>query len=119
MSLDRCIDDVKKAAEASQIRASEWAEFARCTPEQQKQLWASRLIGEFKGRNGLAAAARKKRNGDTEAVRVERVPCHLPNGVQVVASGAALTLSDFITSLEEALKAARSALRDGLDSKVF
>lgn len=70
-------------------------------------------------RDAALGECRKQRNGSAPAVRVSKIKCPLPSGIVITASGADLSLDDFIEALGIAIKEAKKALDQGLDSKTF
>jgi hypothetical protein len=118
LSLDRCIPAVKEAAAAGKIGLSDWYAISRGEAEQ-ATLLAAKLNGAT--RDELESRGRKARNGDNPAVRVSRVKCAMPSGVNVSFAGAGggLSLDDLIDTLGALLKECRKAQEQGLDSKTF
>ena len=85
---------------------------------EQATLLTMKLSGA--SRDDLAQAGRKHRNGSKPSIKLTRVKCILPSsGVSIIASGAELSLDDFIESLGEAQKEAKKARDNGGDIKSF
>ncbi len=70
-------------------------------------------------RDSIEAARRKTRSGGTPAVKVARVKCPLPNGINVVVSGEGVSLDESIEALGEAIKEMKRARDLGYTAKTF
>jgi ParB family transcriptional regulator, chromosome partitioning protein len=118
LSPSRCIPAAQEALAAGKIGISTCYTLSKCaTPEEQAKMLAAALNGT--SRDELEAAGRKKRNGTTEAVRVQKVKCVLPSGVNVVVSGEGVSLDESIEALGLAIKEMRRAKELGYTAKTF
>ncbi len=70
-------------------------------------------------RDAIEQAGRKSRNGTAPAVKVARVKCVLPSGVNVVVSGEGVSLDESIDALSEAIKEMKRARELGYTAKTF
>ena len=114
-----CIPAVQDAMKAGHIGLKAVYEISKENEADQPALLAKALSG---GSADAVARERRHRGGNggvATAVKMTRIRCELASGVQVTASGEALSLDDFVETLSEALKAAKKALADGLDAKTF
>jgi ParB family transcriptional regulator, chromosome partitioning protein len=119
LSLERCLPAVKEAAAAGLIGVSEWYEFAKCSEQQQHELLAAKLSGAVKSRSELARAGRRQRNGQSPAVRVNRIKIELSSGATVTIAGAELSLEDAIEATADAQKRLRQGRDQGLTAKTI
>jgi len=112
-----CIPQVAEAMKAGAIGLKAVYEISKVEHSGQAELLAKALNGSA---DAVAREGRKHRNGAVApAVRLTRIRCELSTGVQVVASGEALSLDDYIDSLADALKEAKKARDQGLDAKTW
>ena len=114
-----CIPQVAEAMKAGAIGLKAVYEISKVEHSDQAALLAKALNGSA---DAVAREGRKHRNGVTAtatAVRLTRIRCELATGVQVVASGEAISLDDYIDSLADALKEAKKARDQGLDAKTW
>ena len=120
LSLGRCAPAVRDAAASGLLGVTEWNALSTCAEEKQLELLADRLSGKIGNRDQLAQASKGVRRGNAPAVKLTRIKCNLPSsGVSIVASGAELSLDEFIESLGEAQKEAKKARDNGGDIKSF
>ena len=120
LSLGRCAPAVREAAASGLLGVTEWNAISTCPEEKQLELLADRLSGKIGNRDQLAQASKSVRRGNVPAVKLTRIKCTLPtSGVSIVASGAELSLDEFIESLGEAQKEARKTRDNGGDIKSF
>jgi ParB/RepB/Spo0J family partition protein len=117
MSPSRCIPEVQQALEAGRIGITACYEISRAPQDQQAELLRLKLAGT--SRDALADRVRKQKQQSVPQVRVKRITCPLPSGVNVVISGQEVSLDDLIEALGEAQKEARKAREQGLDAKTF
>ena len=117
LSPSRCIAEVQEALEAGRIGITACYEISRAPQEQQAELLRLKLAGT--SRDALADRVRKQKQQSVPQVRVKRITCPLPSGVNVVISGKEVSLDELIDSLGEAQKEARKAREQGLDAKTF
>jgi len=117
LAAGRCIPEVQEALEAGRIGITTCYEISRAPKEQQAELLRLKLAGT--SRDALADRVRKQKQQSVPQVRVKRITCALPSGVNVVISGQEITLDELIDSLGEAQKEARKAREQGLDAKTF
>lgn len=82
---------------------------------------AAMLVLKLSGasRDSIEQAGRKSRTGTATAVRVQKVRCVLPNGVNVVVSGEGVSLDESIEALGLAIKEMRRAKELGYTAKTF
>jgi ParB family chromosome partitioning protein len=91
---------------------------AKATPEQKAGLLAMKLSGA--SRDQIEAAGRKTRtSAAASSVKVNRVRCVLPSGVQIVVSGDGVSLESSIDALNEAIKEMKRARELGYTAKTF
>ncbi len=120
LSLGRCASAVRDAAASGLLGVTEWNAISTCPEEKQLELLADRLSGKIGNRDQLAQASKGVRRGNEPAVKLTRIKCTLPtSGVSIVASGAELSLDEFIESLGEAQKEAKKTRDNGGDIKSF
>jgi ParB/RepB/Spo0J family partition protein len=112
------ISAVEEAFRAGRIGIGDRYNISLLSPADQHAPLELRLGGA--SRDEIARESRKRRNGKGAAqVRAGKIKCPLPSGIVITASGADLSLEDFIEALGAALKEAKKALEQGLDSKTF
>jgi ParB family chromosome partitioning protein len=117
LSPGRCIPEAQAALREGRLGIRACYELSQLPPDEQPALLAVKLGGGSV--EDMARQRRQRRNGQAPAVRASRIRCPLPTGVVITASGADLSLEDFIDALSAALKEARRAVETGLDSKTF
>ncbi len=117
LSPSRCNRDVQKALEAGQVGITACYEISRVPEEQQAELLRMKLSGT--SRDGLAEHVRKQKRDSSPQVRVKRIACPLPSGINIVVSGEELSLDDLIEALGEAQREAKKAREQRLDAKTF
>jgi len=109
---------VEDAFKAGRIGIGDRYNISLLPPAEQPVPLELKLSGA--SRDEVARESRKRRNGKGAAqVRASKIKCPLPSGIVITASGADLSLDDFIEALGAALKEAKKALEQGLDSKTF
>ena len=112
------IPAVEDAFKAGRIGIGDRYNISLLPPDEQQVPLELKLSGA--SRDEVARESRKRRNGNGAAqVRASKIKCPLPSGIVITASGADLSLDDFIEALGAALKEAKKALEQGLDSKTF
>jgi len=112
------IPAVEDAFKAGLIGISDRYNISLLSPAEQQVPLELKLFGA--SRDEVARESRKRRNGKGAAqVRASKIKCPLPSGIVITASGADLSLDDFIEALGAVLKEAKKALEQGLDSKTF
>ncbi len=112
------IPAVEDAFKTGRIGIGDRYNIALLPPAEQPVPLELKLSGA--SRDEVARESRKRRNGNGAAqVRASKIKCPLPSGIVITASGADLSLDDFIEALGAALKEAKKALEQGLDSKTF
>jgi ParB/RepB/Spo0J family partition protein len=116
-SVARCIPAVREALGAGSIGVSDAYAISKLPDSEQAGLLALKLSGA--SRDQLEAEGRKSRNGGKEVVRVQKVKCALPNGVNVVVSGEGVSLEESIEALGEAIKEMKRARELGYTAKTF
>ena len=117
MAAENAVPAVLDAFRDGRIEAAKAYAIASLPPESQPELLAAALAGAT--RDELEQRARTRKRPAPTAVRVKRICCPLPSGVTVMLSGAELTLEEVIDALAEAGKAARKALQEGLDARLW
>jgi ParB/RepB/Spo0J family partition protein len=117
LSPSKCIQSVQAAFAAGKIGISDCYAISRLSEAEQAAALAMKLNGA--SRDQLASHARQRTNGDTPAVRVNRMKLALASGVTITAAGEALSLDELVEALGEAQKQARKAISDGLDARTF
>jgi ParB family chromosome partitioning protein len=112
------IPAVEDAFKAGRIGIGDRYNISLLPPAEQEIPLELKLSGA--SRDEVARESRRRRNGKGAAqVRASKIRCPLPSGIVITASGADLSLDDFIEALATALKEAKKALEQGLDSKTF
>jgi hypothetical protein len=118
LSLGKCVQAVKDAAQAGKIGYTKWHQISKLPPGDQPALLAASLNGAT--RDDLAHAARKHRNGHAQpAIRLPRIKIPLATETAtgtVTVAGEAIDLEDAEILLKEALTAVRAA-KGKLDAK--
>ena len=117
LSPSKCIVAAQKAFEEGKIGISDCYAISKLAEKEQAGLLALKLSGA--SRDAIERAGRKSRNGTTTAVRVQKVKCVLPNGVNVVVSGEGVSLEESIEALGEAIKEMKRARELGYTAKTF
>jgi ParB family chromosome partitioning protein len=118
LSPSKCIPQAQEALAAGKIGISTCYTLSKCdTPQEQARMLAAALDGT--SRDELEAVGRKKRNGSTSAVRVQKVKCVLPSGVNVVVSGEGVSLEESIEALGLAIREMKRAKELGYTAKTF
>ena len=105
---------MQEALEAGQIGITACYEISRAPQDQQAELLRLKLAGM--SRDALADRVRRQKQQSVPQVRVKRITCALPSGVNVVISGQEVSLDELIDALAEAQKEARKAREQGLDA---
>jgi ParB/RepB/Spo0J family partition protein len=109
--------ELQKAYLSGQMDLTRMYAIVKLPLVQQNEALALGLSGA--SRDAIERAGRKKRNGGKEAVRVQRVKCVLPSGVNVVVSGEGVSLDESIEALGEAIKEMKRARDLGYTAKTF
>lgn len=117
LSPGRCIKAVQEALAAGKLGISDCYAISKLAEDGQAELLALKLSGA--SRDAIEQAGKKKRNGDKETVRLARVKCVLPSGVQIVVSGEGISLDEVIEAMGEAQKEAKKAREQNLDVKTW
>ena len=117
LSPSKCIPAWQDALKAEKVGVSDCYAASKLPPEEQAELLALKLSGA--SRDTIEQAGRKSRNGQATAVKVARVRCQLPSGVQIVVSGEGVSLDDAIEALGEAIKEMKKAREQGYTAKTF
>jgi ParB family transcriptional regulator, chromosome partitioning protein len=119
LSLWKCIPPVIKAAEEGKIGPKAWYQISLLPEAEMAGLLAMHLSGM--PADQIASISRQKRKpaSTAPAARLSRVRCALPSGVQIVVSGAELSLDELIEAFGEAAKEAKRAREQGLDIKTM
>ena len=117
LSPTKCTVAWQDALKDGKVGISDVYAASKLPEAEQAGLLALKLSGA--SRDAIEKAGRKKRSVDVEAVRVNRVKCLLPSGVQVVVSGSSVSLDESIEALTEAVKEMKRARDLGYTSKTF
>jgi ParB/RepB/Spo0J family partition protein len=121
LSPGKCLQAWQDALKEGKVGISDCYEASKLDPKAQTEMLALKLSGA--SRDAIARAGRKHRNGNGagngDTVRLSRVRCPLPSGVQVTVAGKELSLADFIEALSDLIKEARRAADQGLDIKTL
>ena len=119
LSPAKCIAEWRQALRSGQVGISDcYAASLAATEEQQRDILKMKLAGAT--RDEIVHAVRANRNPTANSVRLARVKFHLPqSGINIIASGAELSLDDLVEAFSEAQKEARKALNQGQDIKSF
>jgi ParB family chromosome partitioning protein len=115
LSPSKCIPAWQEALKDGKVGISDCYAASKLPENEQAELLALKLSGA--SRDAIEQAARKKRNGNTPAVKVGRLKVPLAGGATVQVSGPGMTLDDAIEATQDALKALKKARDDGLNSK--
>lgn len=116
LSPSKCIPAWQDALKDGKVGLSDCYAASKLTAEDaQAELLSLKLSGA--SRDAIEQAGRKKRNGNTAAVRVSRLKVPLASGATVQVSGPGITLDDAIEAAQAAIKEMKKAREDGLDSK--
>lgn len=106
MSVSKVIPAVREAFEAGAITLSHTYELSKLDPKQQHELLAVAVSGG--SREAISTERRKRRNGNSAAIRLSRVKCPLPNAT-VVVTGDSLGLEEAIDAVLAAAKEMKRA----------
>jgi ParB family transcriptional regulator, chromosome partitioning protein len=118
LSLSKCIPAVQAAAAEDKLGPSEWYTISQMPEDQQADMLAAKLAGAT--RDQLEQRGRKARNGDTPAIKVNRLKIPLgPQGRSVITAGNNLPLADVIEILQDTVKHARKAQVENLDGRTW
>lgn len=117
-SAAKVIPSVREAFAVGQIGLSTVYAISKCeSPADQEQMLAQALSGA--SRDAIEQAGRKSRNRQAPSVKVARVKCTLPSGINVVVSGEGVSLDESIEALTEAIKEMKRARDLGYTAKTF
>jgi ParB/RepB/Spo0J family partition protein len=118
LSLTKCIQPVQQAAADGKLGPSEWYAISKVPEAEQGAMLAAKLGGA--SRDELEQRGRKLRNGEVQAIKVNRLKVPLgPQGRSVTLTGSNMSLDDAIDLLQETLKLARKARGENLDGKTW
>ena len=117
LSPSKCIAAVQEALAAGKIGISDCYAISKLPEAEQEGLLALKLSGA--SRDAIEQAGRKNRKGGTPAVKVNKVKCVLPSGVNVVVSGEGVSLDESIEALAEAMREMKRARELGYTAKTF
>jgi len=117
LSPSKCIPAWQDALKAEKVGISDCYAASKLPPEEQGELLALKLSGA--SRDTIEQAGRKKRASGTPSVKVARVKCTLPSGINVVVSGEGVSLDESIEALTEAIKEMKRARDLGYTAKTF
>jgi ParB family transcriptional regulator, chromosome partitioning protein len=117
LSPSKCIAAAREALAAGKIGISDCYAISKLPEAEQEGLLALKLNGA--SRDAIERAGRKSRNNDTPAVKVSKVKCVLPSGVNVVVSGEGVSLDESIEALAEAMREMKRARELGYTARTF
>ena len=117
LSPSRCIPSWRQALKEGKVGISDVYAASKLPESEQAGLLALKLSGA--SRDTIEQAGRKQRSMETPEVKVNRVKCMLPSGVQIVVSGDGVSLDESIDALTEAIKEMKRARDLGYTSKTF
>jgi ParB family chromosome partitioning protein len=117
LSPSKCTPAWQAALKEGKVGISDVYAASKLPESQQAELLALKLSGA--SRDAIESAGRKKRSADVPAVKVNRVKCLLPSGIQVVVCGTSVSLDESIEALAEAIKEMKRARDLGYTSKTF
>jgi ParB/RepB/Spo0J family partition protein len=117
LSPSKCIPAWQEVLKEGKVGISDVYAASKLPEAEQAGLLALKLSGA--SRDTIEQAGRKKRTVDTPAVKVSRVKCALPSGVQIVVTGKDLSMDASIDALIEAIKEMKRARDLGYTSKTF
>ena len=117
LSPSKCVPAWQEALKAGKVGISDCYAASKLEEKEQAELLGLKLSGA--SRDTIEQAGRKSRNGQATAVKVARVRCQLPSGVQIVVSGEGVSLEDAIEALGEAIKEMKRARDLGYTAKTF
>jgi len=113
LSPSKCIPAIQEALKAGKLTTSHCYKASQMKPEDQEAYLALILSGA--SREEQEKKTRKR--SEAPAVRASKIKCPLPSGAVVTVAGDGLSLDDMIETLNEAIKMAKKARDQGLDSK--
>jgi ParB family chromosome partitioning protein len=117
LSPSKCIPSWQEALKEGKVGISDVYAASKLPESEQAGLLALKLSGA--SRDTIEKAGRKKRSVDEPVVKVNRVKCVLPSGVQIVVSGKGISMDESIDALAEAIKEMKRARDLGYTSKTF
>jgi len=117
LSPSKCIAEVQQALAEGKVGVTDCYAMSNLPDKEQAGLLALKLSGA--SRDAIVQASRKSRNHDAPAVRMSRVKCILPSGINVVVSGDGVSLDESIEALGEAVKEMKRARELGYTAKTF
>ncbi|WP_020472331.1 ParB/RepB/Spo0J family partition protein [Zavarzinella formosa] len=116
LSPSKCVAAWREALRLGKVSISDCYAASKLDENDQAGLLELKLSGASRDR--LEEAGRQKRVA-APAVRISRVKCLLPSGVQVVVSGDGVSLDESIDALNEAVREMRRARELGFTAKTF
>ena len=117
LSPSKCIPEWQEALAAGTVGISCCYAASKLEPKAQLDLLALKFSGA--SRDQIESAGRATRKNGTEAVKVAKIRCVLSSGVQIVVSGAAISLESAVEALVEAIKEMKRAKDLGYSAKTF
>ncbi len=118
LSPSKCIPTWQEALKAEKVGISDCYAASKLPPDEQAGLLSLKLAGA--SRDAIEQAGRKKRaERQAPSVKVARVKCTLPSGINVVVSGEGVSLDESIEALTEAIKEMKRARDLGYTAKTF
>jgi ParB/RepB/Spo0J family partition protein len=117
LSPSKCIPAWQEALKEGRVGISDVYAASKLPESEQAGLLDLKLSGA--SRDTIERSGRTKRSAGSPAVKVNRVKCLLPSGVQIVISGNGVSLDQSIEALTEAIKEMKRARELGYTSKTF
>ena len=117
LSPSKCIASAQEALASGKIGISDCYAISKLPEAEQAKLLALKLGGA--SRDAIEQAGHKSRNNNSPAVKVGKVKCVLPSGVNVVVSGEGVSLDESIDALLEATREMKRARELGYTAKTF
>jgi ParB/RepB/Spo0J family partition protein len=117
LSPSKCIPAWQEALKEGRVGISDVYAASKLPESEQSGLLDLKLSGA--SRDTIERSGRTKRSAGSSAVKVNRVKCLLPSGVQIVISGNGVSLDQSIEALTEAIKEMKRARELGYTSKTF
>jgi ParB family chromosome partitioning protein len=114
LSPSKCIPDWQAAFKEGKVGISDVYAASKRPESEQAGLLSMKLSGA--SRDAIERAGKNKRTV-TPPVKVNKLKCVLPSGMQLMISGQSVSLDEAIEALADVLKSARKAREEGLTAK--
>jgi ParB family transcriptional regulator, chromosome partitioning protein len=118
LSVSKCSVPWQQALAAGRVSTNDCYAASGLPEAEQNALLTQKLAGATRDEI-VQAARRKNRKGNSPAVKLTRVKLLLQSGVNIIASGAGLSLDELIESLGQAQSEAKKARSQDQDIKSF